>query len=423
MPDAFDFYSWSHRKLIVHGQAVEVACACDELVPHLDHFAQPFREEAFPDGFNPIRGTIEPYGLEEVLKQLSVKAVRVSTGDQPFELYRDGDRYFRLENGVGLTLVDLVRRRWHSWVTPDALIDPIRLTDSVLLWPMAQLLAHRGLQMIPAAGLVRGSVGVMIVGEVPLEPELLSFIAAGYKLIGQRWVALREEQGRLAMLHLPGHVIHKSPPRAPGVWTGPFGVTSPVRTPRPATARFTPIDWIDLHACHPRAIANHAYCDVVLVCGAGRRDEIRLKEVGWTAAINLLRRSWPAGDVPPGRRGGKLVARMASRLRVADVQLSRGEADLVSAVDALCAAPAPSHVKSFADQARVAAAEQKFRYGQTPVIAKPGVRQRSSSPRINPAPRVEPPSRVNPPLPLRPASAPWPGELPAVGIRPARRSA
>lgn len=438
MRDAFDFYFWSQRKLIVHGSAVEIACACDELVPQIDHFAGPFREAGFPDGFVPIQGTIEPYHLDEVVKHLSIKAVHVPLDDQPFDLYRDGDRYFRVDDTVGLTMVDLVRRRWHSWITEEAMAgDAVRLMDAAVIWPMAQLMALRGVCMIPGVAVVKDNFGTLLLGDLPLEPELSALLGAGYKLVGQRWVALCEEEGRTAMLHVPGHVLRKTPPRAPGrlgpavaiaprhgasqpgaatsrhraVVTQP-GATSPqlgavtsryqaaasehsnsaphsraaatqfnnaapqtgVAASRSVGAmrdRFKQNDWVDLHAIHSTSLQNHAFCDAILVCGAGRRDEIRVKQVGWAGAMNVLRRAWPHDDVPPNRRGGKLVAKMASRLRVAELQLSRNPTDLVRTLADLRESPLPEHVQSLAALvARTRAAKPAPRPA-TPPLARP----------------------------------------------------
>lgn len=317
MPDAFDFYFWSQRKLTLHGSAVEIECACDELVPHIDHLAQPFREEGFPDGFVPIRGMIEPYHLDDVLKHLPPRARRIPVDDQPFDLYRDGDRYFRVDETIGLTLVDIVRRRWHSWVMEDAMVaDPVRVTDAAVHWPLAQLMARRGVQIIPGVALAKDNFGALLIGELSMEPELTALLSAGYRLIGQRWVALQEEAGGIAMLHLPGHVQQKDPPAAPM---------------RPA--RFTSDRWIDFHARFPRSMQNHAFCDLVLVCGGGRREQICVRPVGWAGAMNVLRRAWPIADLPPLRRGGKLVAKIASQARVAELQLSREPRELLAVLE------------------------------------------------------------------------------------------
>jgi hypothetical protein len=463
--DVFDCYNWSQRKLTFHGSAVEISCACDELIPHLDHLLHPFREADFPDGFVPLRGVIEPYDLDDVLQHLSTRAKPVPLTGESFELFRDGDRYYRLDDTVGLTMVDLVRRRWRCWVTPAALAgDPLHLLDSAVLWPMAQLLAQRDVHLLPGVAVARQGLGVLLIGRLSLEHELSALLANGYRLVGQRWVALREEEhGRLAMLHLPGHLLRRSSPRSPArsranvsAETHPAGCYAPAGVVEPGswaaglatrestalgmTARQTcttfpaarqtdaagtapqpthatplptrpthaaglglastnatgpaarqtnaadrtarnpagdngnhcivhshasaaaasvvdrtpvvrridlsaapgghrggPLDrtdspdehWLDLHADHPDAVQLHAFCDWVLVCGGGRRERLSARRLGWSAAINTLRRAWPTVDLPPGRRGGKLVVKIASRLRVIDLQLSRNPQDLL----------------------------------------------------------------------------------------------
>ena len=327
--DVFDFYNWSQRRLTFHGSAVEIACACEELVPAIDHLLYPFREASFPDGFVPLRGVIEPYDLDDVLKHLSLKAKPLLRPDQLFELYRDGDRYFRLDDSVGLTMVDLSRRRWQCWLTPEALAgDPIRLIDAAILWPLAQLVSGRELHLLPAVSVARNGFGVMLLSDLPLEPELDALVHGGYQIVGQRWTALREEDnGRIAMLHLPGHVLAKSTP------TGPH-----------APAMQAADRWIDLQAGRPQSIKHHAFCDLILICSLGRREQIRVKPFSWAAAMNTLRRNWPTVDLPPGRRGGKLVSKMASRIRVAELQLSRDPAALLQVIDLLRRTPAPPHL-------------------------------------------------------------------------------
>ncbi len=340
--DVFDFYNWSQRKLAFHGSAVEIACACEELVPAIDHLLNPFREADFPEGFVPLRGVIEPYDLEDVLKHISMKARPVPLPNLAFELYRDADRYYRLDNSIGLTMVDLVRRRWHCWLTPEALrSDPVHLIDASIIWPLAQLVAQRELNLIPAVSVVRDGFGVLLMSDLSLELELCALVNAGYKIIGQRWTGLREEeQGKIAMLHLPGHILEKASPIAPSAPSAPSAPNGRANARTPSTED----RWIDLHASHPRSLAHHAYCNLILVCGPGRREQVRVKQVGWAGAMNVLRRAWPTVDLPPGRRGGKLASKMASRVRVVETQLSREPSDLLKVLDLYHNAPTPTHL-------------------------------------------------------------------------------
>jgi len=344
--DVFDFYNWSQRKLAFHGSAVEIACACDELIPTIDHLLNPFREASFPEGFVPLRGTIEPYDLEDVLKHLSIKAKPVPLPDHAFELYRDADRYFRLDDNIGLTMVDLVRRRWHCWLTPEALRgDPVHLVDAAVIWPLAQLVAQRELHLVPAVSVARDGFGVLLMSDLSLEFELATLLRAGYKVVGQRWTALREEeQGRIAMLHLPGHILEKAVPVSPRGITLQLPTRGAAKQELRERMSFTEDRWIDLHATYPRSLQHHAYCNLILVCGPGRREQIRVKQVGWSAAMNVLRRAWPTVDLPPGRRGGKLVSKIASRVRVAEMQLSRDPGELLKVLDLFRRTPAPSHL-------------------------------------------------------------------------------
>jgi len=337
--DLFDFYTWSQRKLVFHGLAVEISCACEEIMPQIDHLLQPFREAIFPDGFRPLRGVIEPYDIEDVMKNLSVKAVSLPSLTPGVELYRDSSRFYRVDESVGLTMVDMGTRRWHSWVMPGALEgDPVRLTDAAVLWPLAQLARLRYLHIIPAVAAARDGFGVLMLGDLSFEPELSVLVRNGYNIIGQRWVALREEEQRIAMLHLPGHVLQKAAPRKP---MGPAGFSG---TENLRTAIAPTDEWRDLHAAYPKALQNHAFCDLILVCGPGRREQIRAKQVGWAGAVNVLRRSWPSDDLSPGQRGGKFVGKIAGSIRVAELQLSREPAELIQVLDLYRRTPVPQHL-------------------------------------------------------------------------------
>jgi hypothetical protein len=348
--DLFDFYTWSQRKLVFHGLAVELSCACEEIMPQIDHLLQPFREVSFPEGFKPLRGTIEPYDIEDVMKNLSPSAVSLPAIGSACELYRDGARFYRIDESIGLTMVDLATRRWHSWLMPDALEgDLVRLTDAAVLWPLTQLARLRSIHLVPAVAAARDGFGVLMLGDLSLEPELSTLIRGGYKIIGQRWVALREEEQRIAMLHLPGHVLQKAQPRRLsaqssvelGLGVGASRFSGTVKS----TGGMAPVDqYVDLHAAHPKSLQNHAFCDLILVCGPGRREQIRAKQIGWAGALNVLRRSWPSDDLLPGQRGGKLVSKIAGSIRVAELQLSREPAELLQVLDLFRRTPVPSHL-------------------------------------------------------------------------------
>ena len=77
---------------------------------------------------------------------------------------------------------------------------------------MAQLLRARGLYMVPASSATLAGRTFLMLSPFPLEPELTALIRGGYRVIGQSWTAIREEDGRFKLLHLPGHVERSIPP-------------------------------------------------------------------------------------------------------------------------------------------------------------------------------------------------------------------
>ena len=113
--DVFDCYDWAVRKLTLHGMAVEIASACETIQPIIDHLVRPFREPNFPEGFVPVRGRIQPFDLDDVLKHLPSRAIAVAAdADHGIELFRSGDCYYRVDENVGFTMIDPVRRRYEA---------------------------------------------------------------------------------------------------------------------------------------------------------------------------------------------------------------------------------------------------------------------------------------------------------------------
>src|SRR5206468_1045031 len=139
-----------------------------------------------------------------------------------------------------------------SWIIPDLKIDAIRAAEFAILWPLAQLIRGRGVHLIPAASAVRDGFAALMFCPFGVEPELSSLISAGFRVIGQRWTALREEDGRVALLHMPGRVERAI-------------------TPRLRVGGSEAGGWFNLMEEHCGAWQNHAFCDAVLITGAGRR--------------------------------------------------------------------------------------------------------------------------------------------------------
>src|SRR6185312_12641009 len=101
--------------------------------------------------------------------------------------------YWTIDDRWGISEINMLRGQWQSWVVDQPRVDPMRLFEGSVLWPLAQLLKTRGLHLIPAVAAARGPLAVLMISPVSLGPELAALIAGGFKLIGQRWTFLREE--------------------------------------------------------------------------------------------------------------------------------------------------------------------------------------------------------------------------------------
>jgi hypothetical protein len=251
----------TRSKFALHGPAVEIACEVPAMAEQIRRLFEPFAVPGWPDGFIPTTGIVRPYAQSEVVRHLSPDARAVPTPGDLIELYRDGDRFWLVDDRWGIAEVNLIRGQFRSWILPTARIDAVRVAEMAILWPLAQLLRAKGLYLLPAVSVVRDGWAAMIVCPFTLESELVALIRAGYKVIGQRWTAVREEDGRLALLHLPGAIERAFVPRLrssferfeTGGAAGPQG------------------SWVDLSYEHIGSWQNHAFCDAVLVTDGGRR--------------------------------------------------------------------------------------------------------------------------------------------------------
>jgi hypothetical protein len=164
---------------------------------------------------------------------------------------------------------------------------------------------------------VRDGFAVLMICPFGLEPELTAMIASGYKVIGQRWTALREEDGRLALLHMPGRIERSTTPRL----------------------RYSTDErqegWLDLTLEHPGSRQSHAFCDAVLVAEPARRAKALLRGAETTEAIDLLRREWPIFELDDARRGVSLASRLGQNCRCFEVQLSRNTKDLLGQLNSV----------------------------------------------------------------------------------------
>ena len=168
--------------------------------------------------------------------------------------------------------------------------------------------------MIPAASVVRGDFAMLLISPYGIERELVALLRAGFKIVGQTWTALREEAGRIAMLHLPGLVER-------------------TRTSRSAATDGGEVDsWIDLTEERCGATQHRALVDAVILVDRVRRPVARLTPVERNVAVAALRSAWPITDLHPHRRHGEMAAKLAQQCSVFEIQLSSRTDDLLAMI-------------------------------------------------------------------------------------------
>jgi hypothetical protein len=305
------------RRFAIHGLAVELHCDLPGVLAEIHSLLHPFAVNSWPDGFTPVQGTIEPFDAQCVEKNVSPLARRFAAVNQSVELYQDGEKFWLVDERWGMSEIDLLKSEFRSWLLPHPTADPTICTETAVIWPLAQLLRGKGLHLLPAVSVAKNGWGALIFSSFGIEPELSALARNGYHIIGQRWTAVREEDGRIAMLHIPGWVERHTAPRLRYL-----GI-------EPAVGR------LDLHGEFLGSFQNHAFCDAALVTEPGRRPQAHMRQLGFSAAINVLRRAWPLVDLRPHRRAGQLPPRLAQSCMCAELQLSRDPQDLLRLLEGI----------------------------------------------------------------------------------------
>lgn len=311
------------RRYAVHGPLVEIDCQLPGLAEPLEQVLRPFAAGDWPAGFAPTSGVIRPYDAEQVMRTLSPTARPLSLGRELPELFEEQERFWLVDDRWGMCEMNLLKAQWRSWVLPNPRLDPIGCIEMSVLWPMAQLIRAKGVHLVPAVTAVRDGWAVLILCPFSLEAELDLMVRAGYKLIGQRWTALREEDGRIALMHV----------------SMPTERTAGSRRLRLTTQESEPQSWFDLCAQYPGSWQNHAFCDAVLVTEPGRRSQSGLSEMDSAAASEVLRQAWSIAELHPQRRHSVLANRLGQLARCARGQLSRSPKEILDLLDVLRHAP------------------------------------------------------------------------------------
>ena len=318
----------ARRRLAVHGPAVEIDCTVAAVSAEIDRVLGPFDVGGWPDGFSAVAGSVRAYDTAQVVRHVSPTARALPRSQDMAELFEEGERFWLVDERWGMVEINFLKGSWRSWVLPRPQFDAVRCAEMAVLWPMAQLLRPRGLYLLPAASAVRNGWAFLLLCPFGLEPDLAALARAGYKIIGQRWTAVREEDGRLALLHLPGRVERGATPRLRAA--GEFEPNAD-----------TNLNWRDVTAQFPGSVQNHAFCDAVLVADAGRRAHAALQPLESADALHLLRQSWPIVELHPHRRHSPLPLKLSQQCAAAEVQLSRHAGELLQLLEGFRQSPAP----------------------------------------------------------------------------------
>jgi hypothetical protein len=302
------------QRYSLHGAAIGITSMVKAIAPELAHLLRDFRVPNWPAGSLPLSGMIWPYERSHVLKCMSSNARRVDHGSDLLEVYEDEERYWLVDDRWGIAEINLIKGQWRSWILPGPQIDPVRVVQHAVLWPLAQLLRARGLYLVPAASVAFGERSFLMLSPFGLEPELTTLIRGGYRVIGQSWTVIREYEGRFALMNLPGYVERALPPGM-----------------RLSTASSsTSPTWVDLMREFCGAELGHGWCDAVLIIDAVRRSQTNVRPLDRGFAVQILRSAWPIFELHPNRRHGQLPARLGRSVPCFQLSLSREPRDLLS---------------------------------------------------------------------------------------------
>ena len=297
-------------RLNVHGLAVTLRCSMPGIRQMAADLFAPLIDEEWPENFQCIDGTVDAYDADVVARRLSPRAERITVFSDSAELWRDGERCWLLDDAWGLCEINLLKRSWRSWVLPRNALDPLRAVEQAILWPMSQVLMSRGLSLLPAASIVHRGRGSLLLSAFSLEPELSTLLGAGHGVIGQRWTAVRQEEGRPLLLQMPGRVERSPIPQ--------------LRAKAQSLACIEPMrgEWVDVTE-NAGSSFRYSWCDSILLIEPGRRAAAKMTALSGASATAALRRAWPMPDVGHTGRHAMFATRVAQRCSIFQIELSR----------------------------------------------------------------------------------------------------
>jgi hypothetical protein len=297
----------------LYGAAFRLANSCSALDEQIKFFLHRFVLARRAAQANEIQGEISSFDLAEVTHSLAGAAGSERHSDNLVEIYSLNEKHWIVDDRWGVCEIDQLKRRWRSWVLPNPSLDPIQLTEAALLWPVAQLLRCRGVEIVPAISVERAGWGALIIAPYPIPAEISRLIRAGYRIIGQRWTALLYQNRRIVLRHIPG-LVESAATWGPSIARGPI--------------------WSDLTADNPWASADLAWCDAVVTIVPGRRSKTVGRIISVEDSQSALRRAWPIPDLPINRpRLQHPAAALARDCLCLNFQLSRRDDEFLELIE------------------------------------------------------------------------------------------
>ncbi len=307
------------RRFDVHGHGVEISMAAPDLRREVDDLLGDFQTLHAPGPA--IHGRLLRYDPATVRRCLSAKAVRVTGAGEALELYQEDERFWIIDDRWGLCELNLLKGQWRSWLLPQFLgVASHEVAEMAVLWPMAQLLRNRGLTLLPAVSIARAGWAGLLISPYGIEAELSTLIHAGYRVIGQRWTAIRQHDDQFDLLRMPGRVERTGSPASPR-----FGWATAGRSVQHYR--------VDLTAENLGASLSHSHCDAVMAVAPGRRPRADVRAIPRAMAAGALRAAWPMHELHPQRHSGQLPLRLARAVACSQLQLSRNPCEILKVLE------------------------------------------------------------------------------------------
>lgn len=308
----------------IHGQPVQVTCHLPWLEESIGQLLAGFdRAGVAQAGLNqpggdlledaaalpavpsaPIRLEIHPFDEDVVLRQASSRATRLAGHQEAMDIYQEQDRFWLVDDRWGMAQINLMRGTAESWVINHPRTDPLSTAEAAMLWPLAQLLNIRRMHLLPAISVARDGFGLLILSGMDLETELRTLVQAGYRIIGQRWTALRAEPEGITLCQMPG-------PMQQSYMAGPW-----------QPMRLLQRSWVDLLGFYLGASRESAPCHAVVITHPGRRSMAFVEPLDRVEAMGYLRAAWPITELSLPGRVSHLIPQLARQSAIYRLQLT-----------------------------------------------------------------------------------------------------